>query len=65
MIIIVGKEWSLLDGLLNSIIVGKLCKCQEIHPIVLMIVDSASQVLFQNLIDLFSLPICLEMICRI
>ena len=26
-ITIVGKEWILLDGFLNNVIIGKLCKC--------------------------------------
>ena len=46
----------------NSIVVGEFCNGQPIDPIILMVIDEEMQVLFQLLIDAFSLTVHLRMI---
>jgi hypothetical protein len=44
------------------IVVGELCFRKQLTPVVLLVVDEHSKILFENLIDAFSLTITLGMI---
>jgi len=43
----------------RSVVVCKLCQREEVNPIILLIVDVHLKILFQDLVDPFSLTISL------
>ena len=49
---------------MRTIVVSKLRQCQEGCSIVLLIIDGTTQILLQNLMNLFRLSIYLGMKCR-
>src|SRR5882672_3160679 len=61
---LVGKERGDHGGRMRGIVVCKLCKGQEVDPVVLLVVDVDPKILFQDLVDSFSLPVGLWVIGR-
>ena len=55
-------EGRLVSGRLNLVVVGELGQRQPLSPVILVMVDEDAQVLFNLLIDAFSLSIHLEVI---
>jgi len=56
----IEEEGCLLCGRVDVVIVGELCQGEECVPVVLPFSDEDPQVLFQFLVDLFRLSICLR-----
>ena len=54
---LVGEEGGDHGGQMRSIIVCELGKGQEVHPVILLVVDVYPKILFQDLVDSFSLPV--------
>ena len=54
---LVGKEGGDHCHRVRSVVVGKLCKGNEVDPVVLLVVDVHPKVLLQDLIDPFCLPV--------
>src|SRR5882672_9029936 len=59
---LVGEEGGDHGGQVRGIVVCKLCKGQEVDPVVLLVVDVYPKILFQDLVDSFSLPVGLWVI---
>lgn len=53
----VCEKWGYAGGGVRGIVVGKFGEGEEVGPVVLLIVDVDSKVLFENLIDVFCLAI--------
>ena len=49
---------------MHTVIVSKLCQCQQGCLVVLLIIDGTTQILLQNLVNPFHLYICLQMKCQ-
>ena len=58
----VKKERGLLCGGVDVVVVGKLSKWKKGMPVVLPLSDKDPQVLFQLLVNSFSLSICLQVV---
>jgi len=58
----VEEEGSLLRGQVYVVIVGELHQGEECVPVVLSFSDEDPQVLFQFLVDLFRLSVCLRVV---
>ena len=54
---VLDKEWGEARGLMCCIVVCKLCKRQELRPVVLLVVGVDSEVLLQILVDSLGLAI--------
>src|SRR5467141_334230 len=59
---LVGEEGGDHGGRMRSIVVCKFGKGQEVDPVVLLVVDVYPKILFQDLVDSFSLPVDLWVI---
>ena len=55
-------EWCLLCAFIGPGVVGELCKCQQVHPVILFIITIDPQILLHALIRPFRLPIRLGMV---
>ena len=63
----IEQEGCLLHGQVDVVIVGELCQGEECVPVVLSFSDKDPQVLFQFLVDMFRLSVCLWVVggrCR-
>ena len=58
----VEKERSLLCGGVDVVVVGKLSEWEKGMPVVLLLSDKDLQVLFQLLVNSFSLSFCLRVV---
>ena len=56
------KEWHELGRSMNSIVVHKLSKGQEVWPVILLVADEATKVLLQSLDGTLGLAINLWMV---
>src|SRR5882672_9194386 len=62
---LVGKEGGDHGGQMRSIVVCEFGEGQEVDPVVLLVVDVYPKILFQDLVDSFSLPVGLWVVgCR-
>src|SRR5882724_2154619 len=59
---LVSKEWSDHGCQVQSVVVRKLCQREEVDPVVLLVVDIYLKILFQDLVNTFSLTISLWMV---
>jgi len=64
MVTLIGKEWRNSCGCTWSIVVGKFGKREKFRPVILLIIAEDSQVLFQCLIESFSLTVAFWVISR-
>src|SRR6266705_4967232 len=60
----VGKEGRDARGSIRSIIVCKLCKRQELRPIVLLVVRVYPQILLKHLVHSLSLSVSFQVVAR-
>ena len=58
----ISVKWGDPSRGVNNVIISKLRKVENIHPIVLLITQKTPEVLFQRLIGSFRLPIGLGMV---
>jgi len=58
----VDKEWGVLHGGVNMIVICELSHWQPIIPIILSLIHEDAQVLLQFLVDMLHLPISLRVI---
>ena len=49
-------------GRVDPVVVCKLCHGDLVHPVILVMIDVESQVLFQLLVHPLCLPICLQVV---
>jgi hypothetical protein len=47
-----------------GVVVGEFSERQPVHPVILSMVDKDSEILFDSLIEVFCLSICLKVISR-
>ena len=59
----IKKEWCLLYRGVDIVVVCKLCEWKECIPVVLSFPNKDVQVLLKLLVNMFSLPISLRMVC--
>ena len=59
---LVSKEWGDHSGRVGPVVVCELGQGKEIDPVVLLVVDVHPKILFQDLVDTFSLTIGLWMV---
>ncbi len=57
MVALVGKEWRHTCGGVRSVVVSEFSKWKEIQPVVLLVVDEDTEVLFKSLVDTLCLTI--------
>jgi len=55
----ISEEWGDHDFRVRGVVACKLSRGQEVNPVVLLIIDVHLEVLFQNLVDPFSLAVSL------
>jgi len=58
----IEEEGCLLCGRVDVIIVGELRQGEECVPVILSFSDKDPQILFQFLVDLFRLSVCLQVV---
>ena len=58
----VGKEGGKHGFRVQGIVVHKLGQGEEVDPVILLVVDAHTKVLFQDLVDTFCLPISLGVV---
>lgn len=61
---IVSTKWALLSEGIACIVVGKLHVVKQGKPVILVVIQKTMKILFHNLVDLFCLPLALQMIGR-
>jgi len=59
---LVHKEWSDHGFRVQSVVVRKLCQWEEVDPVILLVVDIYPKILFQALVNTFSLTIGLRIV---
>ena len=59
---LVGEERGDHGHRVRSVVVCKLIQGKEVDPIILLVVDIHLKILFQDLVDLFSLTVGLRMV---
>jgi hypothetical protein len=60
----VKSEWSLTGGRVDSVVVGKFCNGEPLHPVILVMVDEDAEVLLDLLVDLLCLSIHQRVECH-
>ena len=58
----ISVEWGYLSRRVNNIVIRKLRKLENVGPIILLITQKASEILFQCLVCSFRLPVGLRMV---
>ena len=58
----VQQEWNGLSGSVHMVVVLELRQGEQLCPVILSFIDKQPQVLFQFLVDLLHLSICLGVI---
>jgi len=58
----IEKEGCLLHGGADMVVVGELCQGEECVPIILSFSNKDPQILFQFLVNLFHLSVCLQVV---